>query len=167
MDMLQEKEAANEQLKQASKERAERAATLEDAFLAIKQATGVSTLDEMVEKFLNQGALCPPPRVPPAHSLAHAALLSLSPPTSNSSTSVKYVRKSSSIRRCTCSAALTHSLIQTQKSRRRQSKASELCYTQKESWAKVSERAAPFSQTSEKRKRKKESMSKAKQCKVK
>ena len=30
--------------------------TLEEAFLQIRQATGVSTPDEMVEKFLNQGA---------------------------------------------------------------------------------------------------------------
>ena len=47
---------ANEALKLAAKERAERAAALEEAFLAIKQATGVSTVEEMVEKFLNQGA---------------------------------------------------------------------------------------------------------------
>ena len=55
MAALSEKEAANEALKLAAKERAERAAALEDAFLAIKQATGVATVEEMVEKFLNQG----------------------------------------------------------------------------------------------------------------
>lgn len=53
---LAEKEAANEALKLASKERADRAAALEEAFMAIKQATGVSTVEEMVDKFLNQGA---------------------------------------------------------------------------------------------------------------
>lgn len=51
---LAEKEAANEALKLASKERADRAAALEEAFMAIKQATGVSTVEEMVDKFLNQ-----------------------------------------------------------------------------------------------------------------
>ncbi len=53
---LHEKEAANEALKLASKERADRAAALEEAFMAIKQATGVSTVEEMVDKFLNQGS---------------------------------------------------------------------------------------------------------------
>jgi uncharacterized protein (DUF4415 family) len=53
---VHEKEQANDALKEASKQRAERAAALEEAFLAIKQATGVATVEDMVEKFLNQGA---------------------------------------------------------------------------------------------------------------
>ena len=52
---LREKEGANDALKQASKERSDRAAALEDAFLAIKQATGVTSVEQMVEKFLSQG----------------------------------------------------------------------------------------------------------------
>lgn len=56
LNQLKEKEEECERLKAASKERAAKALTLEEAFLAIRQATGVTTLEEMVEKFLGQGA---------------------------------------------------------------------------------------------------------------
>lgn len=53
---LQKREGESEQLRQASKERARKAMTLEQAFMQIRQATGVTTLDEMVAKFMGQGA---------------------------------------------------------------------------------------------------------------
>lgn len=51
---LVEKESSNDSLKAASRERSERAAALEEAFLAIRQATGVTSVELMVDKFLSQ-----------------------------------------------------------------------------------------------------------------
>lgn len=56
LKQLQEREGQSAQLKAATKERQQKALTLEEAFAQIKQATGVTSLDEMVEKFMGQGA---------------------------------------------------------------------------------------------------------------
>ena len=53
---VRERREESERLAAANKARAQRAAELENAFLDIKKATGVNTLEEMVEKFLGQGA---------------------------------------------------------------------------------------------------------------
>lgn len=56
LEQLQASQGQSEQLRAASLERERRATTLEEAFVQIRQATGVTTLDEMVEKFMGQGA---------------------------------------------------------------------------------------------------------------
>lgn len=56
LKQLQEREGESEQLRAATKERQQKALTLEEAFAQIKQATGVTSLEEMVEKFMGQGA---------------------------------------------------------------------------------------------------------------
>ncbi len=53
---LRDKETQAEELRKRSRVKTREALTLEEAFAKIRQATGVSTLDEMVEKFLGQGA---------------------------------------------------------------------------------------------------------------
>lgn len=53
---LKAREEQSEALKLATQEKTEKAAALESAFLQIRQATGISSLDEMVTKFMSQGA---------------------------------------------------------------------------------------------------------------
>ena len=56
MAELKAREEQSEALKIANQEKTEKAAALENAFLQIRQATGISSLDEMVNKFMSQGA---------------------------------------------------------------------------------------------------------------
>jgi S-adenosylmethionine/arginine decarboxylase-like enzyme len=53
---LREKEMLSESLKSKSEERSTKGEVLEQAFNEIRQATGVNTLDQMVQKFMGQGA---------------------------------------------------------------------------------------------------------------
>ena len=53
---LKAREGQNAKLKAASLDRTKKALTLEDAFAQIRQATGVVSLEEMVDKFLGQSA---------------------------------------------------------------------------------------------------------------
>jgi len=54
LEQLKTREMQTQELIKQNKERAHKAMTLEEAFLQIRQATGVSTLEEMVEKFMGQ-----------------------------------------------------------------------------------------------------------------
>lgn len=56
LSTLAQKEAAAAKLLAERRVREDRAAALQDAFTRIKQITGVTSLDEMVEKFLGQAA---------------------------------------------------------------------------------------------------------------
>ena len=51
---LREKEMLSESLKSKSEERSTKGEVLEQAFNEIRQATGVNTLDQMVQKFMGQ-----------------------------------------------------------------------------------------------------------------
>ena len=53
---LKAREGQSAKLKAASLDRTKKALTLEDAFAQIRQATGVVSLEEMVDKFLGQSA---------------------------------------------------------------------------------------------------------------
>ena len=53
---LKAREGQSAKLKAASLDRTKKALTLEDAFAQIRQATGVTSLEEMVDKFLGQSA---------------------------------------------------------------------------------------------------------------
>lgn len=62
MQRLLAQHAEDEALEERSKEKTREALALEEAFFRIRQATGVNTLDEMVDKFLSQGARTARPR---------------------------------------------------------------------------------------------------------
>lgn len=57
MARLVQKQKQSEQLQQETAVKTREALTLQEAFLKIRQATGVATLEEMVDKFLGQGAM--------------------------------------------------------------------------------------------------------------
>lgn len=56
IEKLKKREGQSAKLRAASIDRNKKAMTLEDAFTQIRQATGVTSLGEMVEKFMGQGA---------------------------------------------------------------------------------------------------------------
>jgi len=55
IEKLKKREGQSAKLRAASIDRNKKAMTLEDAFAQIRQATGVTSLSEMVEKFMGQG----------------------------------------------------------------------------------------------------------------